>query len=69
MRTQKITKSHVARNVAFTLIDRSREEDLLLERWAASDSARSMDDSNWDESVDSFDLDAFSGHSSRTFNS
>lgn len=56
MRTHKITKSHTAPNIAMTLIDRDREESLLLERWAASDSARTMDDQDWDESLDRFDI-------------
>lgn len=34
---------------------RSREEGLLLERWAASDSARTMEDEDCDESLDRFD--------------
>ena len=56
MRTHKLTKAFAAPNVAKTLIDQGREEELLLGRWAASDSARSMDDSDWDESLDRFDI-------------
>ena len=38
------------------MMDRSREEALLLDRWAASDSARIMDDNDWDESMDQRDM-------------
>jgi hypothetical protein len=37
-------------------MDRSREEALLLDRWAASDSARTMDDNDWDDSTDQRDM-------------
>lgn len=56
MRTHKITRSFGESHVAITLIDRGQEEKMLLERWAASDSARSLDDSDWDESLDRFDI-------------
>ena len=56
MRTQKIGKPLGAAHVAMTLIDRGHEEEMLLERWAASDAVRSMDDSDWDESLDRFDI-------------
>jgi hypothetical protein len=56
MRTQKITKAFGAAHIAMTLIDRGQEEKMLLERWAASDSARSMDDSDWDDSLDRFEI-------------
>jgi hypothetical protein len=48
-------------------MDRSREEGLLLERWAASDSARAMDDPDSDESLDQFDSATLSAASSRSF--
>jgi hypothetical protein len=38
------------------MMDRSREEALLLDRWAASDSARSMEDNDWDDAADQFDM-------------
>jgi hypothetical protein len=68
MRTQKTTKTNHAKNIAISLIDRSREEGLLLESWAASDSVNSMD-SEWDEATDTFDLASFSGHSGHGFDS
>ena len=37
-------------------MDRSREEALLLDRWASSDSARIMEDTDWDESMDQRDM-------------
>jgi len=37
-------------------MDRSREEALLLAGWAASDSARIMDDTDWDDSQDQSDM-------------
>jgi hypothetical protein len=37
-------------------LDRSREEALLLDRWAASDSARIMEDDDWDDSTDQRDM-------------
>lgn len=54
MQTHKITKAS-ARIAAIAMIDRGREEELLLERWAASDSARSVEESDWDDSLDGFD--------------
>jgi hypothetical protein len=68
MRTQKTTKTDNASTIALTLVDRSREEDLLIKSWAASDSVRSME-TEWDESTDTFDLASFSGHSSHGFDS
>lgn len=56
MRTHKISKASCAAHLAMTLIERGSEEKMLLERWAASDSARSLDDSDWDESLDRFDI-------------
>jgi hypothetical protein len=42
--------------MAMRVMDRSREEALLLDRWAASDSARIMEDTDWDESMDQRDM-------------
>ncbi len=56
MRTHKTAKSPSQAHIAMTLMDRGREEALLLERWATSDSARTMDDADWDESLDRFDI-------------
>ena len=56
MRTHKITKSHSAPNIAMTLVDRDLEESLMLKGWATSDSARTMDDQDWDDSLDRFDI-------------
>ena len=56
MRTHKITRAFGAAHVAMTLIDRDSEEKILLERWAASDSARAMDDADWDETLDRFEI-------------
>ena len=56
MHTHKITKAFCEAHDGMTLIDRRSEEKLLLERWAASDSARTMDDADWDDSLDRFDI-------------
>ena len=57
MRTHRTTtKAFGQAHVAMTLIDRGSEEKRLLERWAASDSARAMDDADWDDSLDRFEI-------------
>src|SRR3954467_10070420 len=61
MRTQKTAKSLSARTAGVTMIQYGREEELLLERWAASDSARTMDEAGWDESQDRFEIESVSG--------
>ena len=63
MRTHKATKSVSTRTAAIALIERGREEDFLLERWATSDSARTMDDAEWDESQDRFEIASVSDSS------
>lgn len=56
MRTHRISKSFGEAHVAMTLIDRGQEEKMLLERWAAADAVRSMEDADWDESLDRFEI-------------
>ena len=56
MHTHKITRAPPARAIKMATLDRSREEALLLGRWAASDSARIMDDNDWDDSIDQRDM-------------
>ena len=56
MHAHRTTKAPPARAMAMRVMDRSREEALLLDRWAASDSARIMDDTDWDESMDQLDM-------------
>ena len=58
MRTQKRTKPPSA---GIAMMQKGREEELLLERWAASDSARTMEESGWDESQDRFEIESVSG--------
>ena len=56
MHTHKTTRAPPARAMKMGAMDRSREEALLLDRWAASDSARIMDDNDWDDSMDQRDM-------------
>ena len=67
MHAHKLTKASAARAMAITMNDRGREEVLLLERWAASDSARTMDDSGWDDPADQFDLDSVAARPRHAF--
>jgi hypothetical protein len=64
MRTHK-AKSTSARTAAIATIQQGREESLLLERWATSDSARLMEDADWDESQDRFEIASVSGPRTR----
>jgi hypothetical protein len=54
MQSQKITRA--TRALPPSMIDRASEESKLLERWAASDSARAFEDTDWDDSADLQDL-------------
>jgi len=56
MQAHKIAKASSARAMTMPVMDRSREEALLLDRWAASDSARIMDDPDWDDATDQRDM-------------
>jgi len=58
MRTQKAARSFSARIAAVAMVQQGTEEELLLGRWAASDSARTMDDADWDESQDRLEIDS-----------
>ena len=66
MHTHKTPKASLSRSTAAALMNKGREEERLLERWAASDSARSMEDDDCDNSIDQFDRASFAacpGHS------
>ena len=56
MHAHRSTKAPSSRAMLIATLDRSREEAVLLEGWAASDSARILDDLDWDESQDQSDL-------------
>ena len=67
MHTQKSTKSAAGRAAASSSVDRGREESLLLERWAAADSLRNLDEDECDETLDQFDTASFAAHPHVTF--
>ena len=56
MHTQKITRSRTPA-MPVAMADRGLEERHLLQRWAASDSERSLDELDADDSADRFDLE------------
>ena len=56
MHTHKTGKAHAVRALTLATMDRSSEEALMLKGWAASDSARILDDLDWDESQDQSDM-------------
>ncbi len=52
MHAQKTTKTNSSRARAMPMIDRGREEKLLLQNWAVSDLERFLDDLDSDEDSD-----------------
>ena len=52
MHAQKTTRTSNSRARAMPMIDRSREEKLLLQNWAASDRQRIIDDLDSDDASD-----------------
>ena len=63
-KSSKTTATTATRAMATALLDRGLEESLLLERWAASDRLRSLDEDEdeCDETLDQFDTASFAAH-------